>query len=47
MDTHATGTTRNYGIFLEDTLPNHEFHGEKSMEMEGWMGLSQVLKILV
>ena len=35
MDTHAVGTTENYGIFLEDTLPNHEFHGEKSTEMEG------------
>ena len=39
MDTHATSTTRNYGICPEDTLPNHEFHGENSTEMEGVDGI--------
>lgn len=40
MDTHAAGTAGNYGIFPEDTLPNHKFHGEKSTEMEGVDGIT-------
>ena len=41
-NTHVIGTTRNYGIFLEDTLPNHEFHGEKSiLGKRGSQGMQQ------
>ena len=35
MNTHAAGNIRNLGIILEVLLPNLEYHGEKSTEMEG------------